>query len=258
MTGLVYDRTGSYAPAFWLAIGCSAVSVVAMWLAAPRKVRLVAGRVPRRPRREEPLMTDAATLLARTRARSSRASRRCWTVSSPGSPPARWRARPAPDEWAPVEIVCHLRDEEAEDFGARVRVVLDGGGAFAPIDPEGWATARRYRDADPAAALGRLPRSTGRASLAILAGATPERLAASGESPSGLRLSGLDLLAAWVAHDGLHLRQLAGTLTREWADRWAPLRVDYAGPIPYPSGDGGSTRSGPALGRLGELARLAA
>ena len=32
-----------------------------------------------------------------------------------------WRARPAPDEWAPVEIVCHLRDEEAEDFGARVR-----------------------------------------------------------------------------------------------------------------------------------------
>ena len=47
VTGLLYDRTGSYAPAFWLAIACSAVSVVAVWLAAPRKVRLVAGRVPR-------------------------------------------------------------------------------------------------------------------------------------------------------------------------------------------------------------------
>ena len=47
VTGLVYDRTASYAPAFWLAIGCSAVSVLAMWLAAPRKVRLVAGRAPR-------------------------------------------------------------------------------------------------------------------------------------------------------------------------------------------------------------------
>ena len=47
VAGLVHDYTGSYAPAFWIAIGCSAVSVGAMWLAAPRKVRLVAGRVPR-------------------------------------------------------------------------------------------------------------------------------------------------------------------------------------------------------------------
>jgi len=43
----VHDYTGSYAPAFWLAIACSVVSAAAMWLAAPRKVRLVAGRVPR-------------------------------------------------------------------------------------------------------------------------------------------------------------------------------------------------------------------
>jgi MFS family permease len=47
VAGLVFDRTGSYAPAFWIAIACSAVSVLAMWCAAPRKVRLVAGRVPR-------------------------------------------------------------------------------------------------------------------------------------------------------------------------------------------------------------------
>ena len=69
---------------------------------------------------------------------------------------ATWRARPAPAEWAPIEIICHLRDEEAEDFGARVGVVLDGGTAFAPIDPTGWVEARRYRAADPAAALATL------------------------------------------------------------------------------------------------------
>jgi MFS family permease len=46
VAGLVHDRTGSYAVAFWIAIACSAVSVAAMWLAAPRKVRLVAGRAP--------------------------------------------------------------------------------------------------------------------------------------------------------------------------------------------------------------------
>lgn len=149
--------------------------------------------------------------------------------------PARWRARPASDEWGPVEIVCHLRDEEAEDFGARVRVILEGGTRFTPVDPEGWATARRYRDADPLAALAAF-RGHRAANVAMLAEAAPARFAASGESPSGLRLSGLDLLAAWVTHDGLHLRQLAGALTREWANRWAPLRADYAGPIPYPPG----------------------
>jgi MFS family permease len=47
VAGLVHDYTGSYAPAFWIAIGCSGVSILSMWLAAPRKVRLVAGRAPR-------------------------------------------------------------------------------------------------------------------------------------------------------------------------------------------------------------------
>src|SRR5256712_7967578 len=47
VAGALHDRTGSYVLAFWLAIGASVVSAVAMWLAAPRKVRAVAGRVPR-------------------------------------------------------------------------------------------------------------------------------------------------------------------------------------------------------------------
>jgi len=45
--GALHDYTGSYVLAFWIAIGASIVSAVAMWLAAPRKVRAVAGRVPR-------------------------------------------------------------------------------------------------------------------------------------------------------------------------------------------------------------------
>ena len=150
---------------------------------------------------------------------------------------ASWRARPAPREWAPLEIVCHLRDEEAEDFGTRVRVVVAGGPAFGPIDPEGWVEARRYRDADPRQALEAL-RAGRAASLAFLAGLEPERLRAAVPHPRLGPLSGLDLLAAWVAHDRLHLRQLAGTLARLWADRWAPLRADYAGPIPYGPGSG--------------------
>jgi hypothetical protein len=178
-------------------------------------------------------MTDARALLDEAQRELARFPHVLDALVS-GLSPHRWRAWPAPGEWAPIEIVCHLRDEEAEDFGARVRVVLDGGRRFAPIDPEGWARDRRYLEADPADALAAF-RAHRAASLAVLAGASRNRLAEAGESPSGLRLTGFDLLAAWVAHDGLHLRQLAGALTREWADRWAPLRVDYAGPLPYPT-----------------------
>jgi MFS family permease len=44
VTGLVHDATGSYDIAFWIAIACSLVSALAIWIAAPRKVRVVAGR----------------------------------------------------------------------------------------------------------------------------------------------------------------------------------------------------------------------
>jgi MFS family permease len=47
VTGVIHDATGSYRAAFLLAIGCCAVSSVAIWIAAPRKVRAVPGRVAR-------------------------------------------------------------------------------------------------------------------------------------------------------------------------------------------------------------------
>jgi MFS family permease len=48
LTGEIFDRTGSYASAFWLAAVLSLVSIVCIWMAAPRKVRLAAGVAERR------------------------------------------------------------------------------------------------------------------------------------------------------------------------------------------------------------------
>ena len=147
-----------------------------------------------------------------------------------------WRARPAPEEWSPVEIVCHLRDEEVEDFGARVCAILDGAERFERIDPARWAVERRYRDAEPRAALATLLERRA-ASLAFLRGVAPAGLARAIEQPRLGRLSGLDLVAAWITHDRLHVVQLAATIARTGAERWAPLRTEYAGPIPYPACD---------------------
>jgi len=158
--------------------------------------------------------------------------------------PAIARARPAHDEWAPVEILCHLRDEETEDFGARLRAVVNGAASFAPIDPVSWVEARRYRDADTREVLEAL-RARRRASVDYLDKIDASRLDAAIPLGKLGPLSGLDLLVAWVAHDRLHLAQLAGTLARLWANRWPEQKAEYAGPIPYPAG---GSQSEPAAG----------
>ena len=143
------------------------------------------------------------------------------------------RTRPAPGEWSPVEILCHLRDEEGEDFGARLRVIVDGAAEFAPVDPGRWADERRYREASLPDVLEAL-RARRLASLDHLASVAPDTLRGSRSHRRLGRLSGLDVLAAWVTHDRIHLAQLAGTLARIWALRWADQQTEYAGPIPYP------------------------
>jgi MFS family permease len=45
--GLIHDATGSYAIAFWIAIGASVLSIVAIYRASPSGVRVVAGRIAR-------------------------------------------------------------------------------------------------------------------------------------------------------------------------------------------------------------------
>jgi MFS family permease len=43
LAGALHDLTQQYDDAFWIAIGCSAFSAIAIWQAAPREIRAVAG-----------------------------------------------------------------------------------------------------------------------------------------------------------------------------------------------------------------------
>ena len=61
--------------------------------------------------------------------------------------------RPAPGAWAPVEVICHLRDSE-EWFLTRCRFVLEmSEPAFPRNNPDRWATERQYLRNDVRAAL---------------------------------------------------------------------------------------------------------
>ena len=48
VSGVIHDATGSYRWAFMVAIVCCVVSAMAIWMASPRKVRVVPGRIPSR------------------------------------------------------------------------------------------------------------------------------------------------------------------------------------------------------------------
>ena len=55
----------------------------------------------------------------------------------------RWRQQPG--KWNLLEIVCHLYDEERDDFRHRLKHVLETPSQpFQAIDPVVWVTSRNY------------------------------------------------------------------------------------------------------------------
>lgn len=140
---------------------------------------------------------------------------------------ARWR--PAAPAWSLLEVVGHLRDEEREDFRTRVDGLLHRPEAdWPPIDPRGWVTARAYNQADPAAALAGFLEERQR-SLDWLGRLDQPNWASAKAHPAGGVVTAGDLLAAWVAHDHLHLRQLNELHWQYLAAQAGPFSLDYAG-----------------------------
>lgn len=137
--------------------------------------------------------------------------------------------RPAPEAWSMVEVLCHLHDEEREDFHARLDILLHHPEQpFAPTDPEGWVTERDYQARDFRVVLAEFMDERAR-SVAWL-----ERLAApdweqGAPHPQGFTLRAGDMLASWVAHDFLHMRQLVELHYLYHLAQVQPFGVDYAG-----------------------------
>ena len=146
-----------------------------------------------------------------------------------GLPAVEASRRTDPARWSVLEILCHLRDEEREDFRVRIEYTLHRPGDSWPgIDPQGWVSARNYAAADPATALAEFL-SAREDSLRWLRGLAEPCWQAAYEHPSLGRLTAGDLLASWTAHDLLHLRQLAGAIFGLTAAGAAPHGTDYAG-----------------------------
>jgi hypothetical protein len=146
-----------------------------------------------------------------------------------GVPEAQARWKPTPEAWSILEVVCHLGDEEREDFRQRIDYILHRPGEkWPPIQPEAWVTARSYNERDVTAMLDDFLREREESLrwLRTLQDAPWERVVT---HPSGGEVRAIDMLAAWVAHDHLHIRQLNELHWQFLAGQVSPESLDYAG-----------------------------
>jgi len=139
---------------------------------------------------------------------------------------ARWK--PSPEEWSVLEVICHLYDEEREDFRLHLDWILYSKKEKWPgFDPQNWVTVRKYNEQnfDEMAMKFFDERERSLEWLMGLANADWETLY---EANWGSIKAG-EMFASWVAHDNLHIRQLV-ELKRLHIERITkPYDIQYAG-----------------------------
>ncbi len=146
-----------------------------------------------------------------------------------GIPPDQATVKPSPEEWSVLEVINHLYDEEREDFRQRFDYLLHRPGEeWPPIDPTGWVTSRRYNERELATSLQNFLAERQK-SLVWLASLGTPNLEAYETHPVAGKFHAGDMLAAWVAHDLLHLRQLIELKYFLLAEMVRPYSPRYAG-----------------------------
>ena len=144
-------------------------------------------------------------------------------------PPEQITWKPSPEEWSVLEVICHLLDEEREDFRARIDGILHRPEEdWTPIDPQGWVEERSYGTRDLGDTL-RAFLAEREHSVSWLRGLDVSNWEALYQHPTLGPLRAGDLLASWLAHDFLHMRQLVSLHWRFHSREARPYEVSYAG-----------------------------
>jgi hypothetical protein len=119
--------------------------------------------------------------------------------------------KPAPDKWCLLEILCHLHDEEREDFRPRVQHTLENPDApMKPIDPAGWVLKRKYIEQDYPEVLNKFMNERDE-SIKWLNQLKDVPWMNVHHHPNLGDISAEMFLTNWLAHDYLHIRQISRT-----------------------------------------------
>jgi len=141
---------------------------------------------------------------------------------------ARWK--PAPEKWSILEVINHLYDEERFDFRVRIDFTLHHPDEqWPPFDQLAWVTEHKYNERDLDESFDDFVQER-RKSLEWLDELKRADWDKSYSHPKIGTLRAGDLLAAWLAHDSLHTRQLAGLHVDYIAHALGPYHIKYAAP----------------------------
>ena len=133
-----------------------------------------------------------------------------------------------PDKWCLLEIVCHLFDEEREDFRIRTKLVLqDPTLPLPPFDPTAWPLERAYIQQNYNNKVYSFLNERDQSIDWLQSLKEPKWDNAFQHSKFGAMSAGL-FLANWLAHDYLHLRQIL-TLKYKYLEQLSGESLKYAG-----------------------------
>ena len=161
-----------------------------------------------------------------------------------GVEPEAARLKPSAESWSILEVVCHLYDEEREDFREHLDFILSTSTStrsvrrlkadfhrqkeeWHVIDTEGWVTGRKYNEQNFAEMQEKFFVEREK-SLAWLKGLQNPDWAKTYTTPYRTMSAG-EMFACWVAHDNLHIRQLVELRRMRLENITKPYNLEYAG-----------------------------
>jgi len=116
--------------------------------------------------------------------------------------------RPNHNSWCLLEVVCHVLDEEVEDFRARVAHVLTHPNLpLKPISPEKWPMERNYLEKDFETTLESFLMER-KKSVDWLSSLNDPNWQQTVDHPEVGPRSAKKFLVNWLAHDYHHIRQI--------------------------------------------------
>jgi DinB superfamily len=139
-----------------------------------------------------------------------------------------YRWKPDDVSWSLLEIVCHLYDEELEDFRTRVFNTLFTPDQAPPsIDPQGWVLDRKYNQQDYTERVNAFL-SARNDSIKKLRELKQPRWENAYHHPALGPISAYQFLTNWLAHDYHHIRQVNRRLY-EYLKESSGIDLTYAG-----------------------------
>jgi len=136
--------------------------------------------------------------------------------------------KPKESKWCLLEIVCHLLDEEKEDFRTRVKQTLEKPSTPPPpIDPVNWVIQRKYIEQNYSEMVDRFLDERMK-SIDWLQGLKNPDWSSSYRHPELGALTSEHFLTNWLAHDVLHFRQII-KLQYQYLKNSTEIDLIYAG-----------------------------